>query len=265
MTQEGRLGYDAYKMQQIPRGRLRRYELDPGVLDRLTRESLHERVVHAIRDAIVQGRLRPGQKIPEHDLADQLGVSRTPIREALRVLEQQDLVETRPKRGTFVRRVDYRDVRDGLSVRMALEEVAIRQVLERVDGSDWDRFVDKAGQIVDAMRVAVEEDDPVSGVELDVEFHTMLIDAADNRYLSNTWRLVGLPTLVWAPEREIYPQAAEDLIVGFPRRHQELLDALRTRDPQVASRAVRDHIALKIVDLDRARSTQEPGVIDAGG
>lgn len=213
----------------------------------------------------MQGRLRPGQKIPEHDLANQLGVSRTPIREALRVLEQQHLVETRPKRGTFIRQIDDREVRDGLAVRVALEEVAVRQVVARLSDEEWRIFIESASGIVAAMGEAIAEGDPVTATELDVEFHTQLIDAADNIYLSSTWRLVGLPTLVWSPERELYPQELDDMIVGYSQRHQDVLEALRTRDPEIASKAVRDHIALKIEDIDRARSMEHTNTGDGNG
>ncbi|MGH9199183.1 MAG: GntR family transcriptional regulator, partial [Acidimicrobiia bacterium] len=63
-------------------------------LERINQVALRDRIVNAIRDAIVQGKLKPGEKIPEQDLAVQLGVSRTPIREAIRILEQQGLVQT---------------------------------------------------------------------------------------------------------------------------------------------------------------------------
>src|SRR6202050_5101369 len=90
--------------------------LTGAALQPVKREALRDQVVKAIRDAIIQGRLRPGEKVPEGDLAQQLTVSRTPIREAIRVLEGQGLVEVNPKRGTYIAMPDRADAADGLAV-----------------------------------------------------------------------------------------------------------------------------------------------------
>lgn len=226
-------------------------------LARLPQVSLRDQVVDAIRAAIVRGTFRPGEKVPEHELASELGVSRTPVREAIRILEEQGLVETRPKSGTYVARVDHRDARDGLLVRTALEELAVRQALDRMDEAAWERFCDGLDELLRGMRQAVRRGDPVTATELDVEWHTALIHAADNRYLSRAWRMVGLPFLVWTPERDLYPQTREEWFVGFIQRHGELLGALRTADPEVCAEAVRSHIAKKLADLERASRRAE--------
>ncbi len=229
-------------------------------LARLPQVSLRDQVVDAIRAAIVRGAFRPGEKVPEQELASELGVSRTPVREAIRILEEQGLVETRPKSGTFVTRVDHRDARDGLVVRTALEELAVRQALQRMDRGAWERFCDGLEDLLRGMRQAVRRGDPVTATQLDVEWHTELIHAADNRYLSRAWRMVGLPFLVWTPERDLYPQTREEWFVGFIQRHGELLAALRTGDPELCAEAVRSHIAKKLADLERAhrRGGQAP-------
>ena len=74
----------------------------------LNQEALRERVVTAIRDAVIQGKLRPGEKVPEDELALRFGVSRTPVREAIRILEQQGMVRVLPKKGTYIATVDPR-------------------------------------------------------------------------------------------------------------------------------------------------------------
>jgi len=223
--------------------------LRPLPLEPLQQEALRDRVVTAIRDAIVQGRLRPGEKVPEDDLAQRLGVSRTPIREAIRILEQQGLVSVRPKRGTYVATVDQADEANGLSVRTALEELAIRQAIERSTEGEWSRLCARLQGLLVEMNRAIELLDPVMAIELDIEFHRTLIGASGNRYLSQTWHLVGVPFLIWSPERELYPQSREDLTVGLAGRHGELLDAIRTRDPEVCAAAVRHHIARKLADI----------------
>jgi len=100
------------------------------------------------------------------------------------------------------------------------------------------------------MREAIARGDPVTATELDMEWHTVLIDAAHNQYLSRTWRTMGLSYLVWSPERGLYPLAPEKWSVVFESRHQDLLSDLRSRDPGRCGAAVRSHILKKLTDLD---------------
>ncbi len=218
-------------------------------LGMIPQTSLRDKVVSAIRDAIIQGRLTPGEKTPEQELAAELGVSRTPIREALRILEQQGLVESRPKNGTYIARIDWEEVRDSLYVRIALEEFAVRQAVTRVTAREWDQLCGTLQRLLDGMRDAVARSDPVAATELDIHWHTLLMDAARNRFLSRAWRSTGLAFLVWSPEREIYPLTPEKWAV-FHERHQELLTAMRSRDPDMCAEAVRAHILRKISDID---------------
>jgi DNA-binding GntR family transcriptional regulator len=210
---------------------------------------LRDRVVEAIRDAIVRGHLKPGDKIPEVELSEQLGVSRTPIREAIRILEQQGLVETRPKNGTYIAKLDPEQARHSLLVRAALEELAVRQALEQ-SADEWDTFCAALEEIVQGMRDALERGDPIAPIELDTRFHTLLIEASGNDYLARTWSVVGLPFLIWAPERELYPLAEEESSIAFNERHAALVAVLRRRDPDACAAAIRSHILRKLADVD---------------
>lgn len=218
-------------------------------LAKIANVSLRDQVVGAIRDAIIQGKLRPGEKIPEHDLAEQLGVSRTPIREAIRTLEHQGLVETRPRSGTYVATLRWEEARDSLLVRAALEDLAVRQAIERADPREWDQLCATLQLLLERMRDTIVGGDPIAATELDVEWHTVLIDAARNRYLAHTWRIVGLPFLIWSPERELYPLSQEQWRDVFTMRHERMLAALVERDPDRCGEAVRFHIFEKLHDL----------------
>lgn len=217
-------------------------------LAKINQKSLRELIVDSIRDAIVQGKFKPGEKIPEQDLAEQLGVSRTPIREAIRILEQQGLLETRPKNGTYVASLKWDEVQDSLIVRMALEETAVRQALQRLSQDEWHALMTRIQEIYDGMSAAIAANDMIVATDLDIEWHTLLIDAARNRFLSRTWRVSGLPYLVWSPERELYPFTAEKWAV-LQQRHQVLLEALWSGDPEQCAAAVRNHISGKLSDL----------------
>lgn len=217
-----------------------------AALQPLKREALRDQVVRAIRDAIIQGRLRPGEKVPEGDLAQQLTVSRTPIREAIRVLESQGLVEVNPKRGTYITMPDRADAADGLAVRAALEILAVDQAIERSDEGDWDYLYEQLEEILGGMADAVSSNDTIRAVEFDIEFHATLMKASKNRHLLRSWHAVGIPFLVWFPERELYPGMPPDLV----ERHREVLDALQSRDPVVCEHAIRAHMAQKLADIE---------------
>jgi DNA-binding GntR family transcriptional regulator len=215
-------------------------------LQKIRKNSLKEQVINAIRNAIIEGKFKPGEKIPEQELAEQLGVSRTPIREAIHILEQQGLVLIVPKSGTFVAEVDPTEVQDSLYTRIALEELALRQAIERSNPEEWENLCRKLSRILSGMKEADENGNTIAATELDIEWHTVLIDAAQNRSLSRVWRATGLQYLIWSPERNIYPLADEELSDITYIRHKDLFDVIRRKDPDECSQAISLHIQQRI-------------------
>jgi DNA-binding GntR family transcriptional regulator len=215
-------------------------------LQKIRKNSLKEQVITAIRNAIIEGKFRPGEKIPEQELAEQLGVSRTPIREAIHILEQQGLVVIVPKSGTFVAEVDPAEVQDSLYTRIALEELALRQAIERSKPEEWDCLCKELSRILNGMKEAVEKGNTIAATELDIEWHTTLIDASQNRSLSRVWRATGLQFLIWSPERNLYPIADEKYSDITYFRHQELFEVIQRKDPDECSRAISLHIQHRI-------------------
>ena len=114
----------------------------PQQLKKIVRIPLRDQILDSIKRAIITGKFRASEKISEEELAEQLGVSRTPIREAIRVLEQQGLVEVIPKDGTYVTSFDSDQIKDGLHVRVALEQLALKQSIERLSDSEWRKHCD---------------------------------------------------------------------------------------------------------------------------
>jgi len=226
-------------------------------LNELPRTSLRIRVANAIRDAIIEGQFRPGEKIPEKELAEELGVSRTPVREAVHILEQQGLVEIRPKYGTFIATLDREEIYDSLSVRTVLEQFAVQQAMEHLGPEEWNELCAKFQDILDRMLDAESRGDSVGSAELDIEWHTLLIDAARNECLSRTWRSAGLASLIWSPEREIYPFNQQTLARSAVR-HKELLTALRKREPDNCAEAIRSHIFVKLNDIREGQEAVSP-------
>jgi DNA-binding GntR family transcriptional regulator len=212
---------------------------------RIPRQSLRDLVLNTLRDAVIQGEFAPGQKVPEDELAAQLGVSRTPVREALRILEYQGLVETHPKKGTYVTKMEPQDVLDGLLVRCSLEELAVREAIPRL-GSAWQRTCDGLQALLDEMHDACMSGDPVATTEFDIRWHAALLNSAGNRHLTHAWNTVGAPLMIWTPEAAIYPipEASWRAMVS---RHAKLLEVFRTGDVDASIDALRQHILLRQV------------------
>src|ERR1700733_14161673 len=87
--------------------------------------------------------------------------------------------------------------------------------------------------------------DTIRGTELDIEFYATLMKASKNRHLWRSWHAVGIPFLVWSPERELYPSSPPDLV----ERHREVLVAIQTRDPGLCANAIRIHLSQKLDDI----------------
>ena len=109
-----------------------------------------------------------------------------------RVLVQQGLVEVIPKDGTYVTSFDSDQIKDGLHVRFALEQLALKQSIERLSDSEWRKHCEHLQDLVDQMLKAAKDFDAEKDAELDIDWHTAIIDASRNQNLSRTWRLTGL-------------------------------------------------------------------------
>jgi len=145
-------------------------------------QPLRESVCESLRDAIRKGILRPGDRLMEIQLADELGVSRTPVREAIRKLELEGYIITMPRRGTYVANLSIRDVNEVFEIRTSLDALAGELAAERITDEELEalqRLLVKLGHYV-------EEGDMDKIVETDVKFHDVLYQASRNS------RLVGI-------------------------------------------------------------------------
>ena len=195
---------------------------------------LRDVVFNTLRQAILKGELKPGERLMEIALADRLGVSRTPIREALRKLELEGLVLMIPRRGAQVANITEKDLNDVLEVRVALENMAIEKACARITGEDLEN-----------LRLAEENfermiagGDLVRLAEADEAFHEIIYHAADNRRLnevvSNLREQIYRYRLEYLKEEEARKQLAKE--------HNELLQALKERDTARAQEIAFRHI-----------------------
>jgi GntR family transcriptional regulator, rspAB operon transcriptional repressor len=192
----------------------------------------------AIKQKIIRGELTEGQPISEKEITDELGISRTPLREALSMLEQEHLLEIHPKRGVFISRVTYKDINNIYSIRLILEPFAVRQAgpsLRREDLLEQQRIWSEAP----------EHDTPVAHIERDTNLHNLITEATDNKYLMQFLkRLYDQARRI----RFLSVRRNEDRQYEIGREHRAIIDGLLDGDLDGAEMAMRAH-------LERARET----------
>ena len=155
-------------------------KLSPVVVN--SYQPLREIVCEVLRDAIRGGILKPGEWLKENDLADELLVSRTPVREAIRKLEQEGYVVTVPRRGAYVASVSIRDINEIFEIRAALEALACELASERITDEEQERLE----RLLVAIGRAIEEHDMDRIVQTDIEFHELLYQAATSDCLRSS-------------------------------------------------------------------------------
>ena len=187
---------------------------------------LRDVVFNTLRQAILKGELKPGERLMEIALADKLGVSRTPIREAMRKLELEGLVVMIPRRGAQVANITEKDLNDVLEVRIALESMAIEKACKRMTE---EQMLKMRRAEKDFERV-MAEGNLVRIAEADVEFHEIIYQAADNARLYQV--LSNLREQMYRYRVEYLKE--EDTRNQLIREHEELSRAIRERDVEKA-------------------------------
>lgn len=194
-----------------------------------------EKVRDALRDQILSGRLPTGERILEVPLAEQLGVSRGPIREALRVLVAEGLIVRQPRLGAIVVPIDERTVDEVYSLRIALEAFAARRAFERFAG-------DLSLQLwvpLEQMRQAVQGGRPDDVLEPDIEFHLALIKAADHTRLLTTWQsLVGPLRILLGLTARRGSEERKDSLLG----HEQIYEAVKLCDAELTVERLTAHL-----------------------
>ena len=140
---------------------------------------LRDVVFENLREAIVEGNLKPGQRLMEVQLAEQLGVSRTPVREAIRKLELEGLVVMIPRKGAYVANMSLKDVIDVLEIRSSLEGLAASLSAERITDED----IKTLESIVEEFEQNVDESNVEALLKNDVEFHECIFKSTNNKKL----------------------------------------------------------------------------------
>jgi DNA-binding GntR family transcriptional regulator len=197
-------------------------------------KSLTELVVEELRGRIIDGRLRLGEALSENTLAAELGISKTPVREALLQLKSERLVEVLPQRGTYVFSVAADQVAMIGELREILEVAAIAAAVER----NQVELATRLEPIVDAMQSAEDSGDSAAYSTLDGEFHQVIIDLCGNRYIKDAFNQIGFRIqalrLRLSRDAGLNRTSLED--------HHEMVRLAKARDVKALRQLMRRHI-----------------------
>lgn len=195
---------------------------------------LRDVVFNTLRQAIITGEFVPGERLMEIALANRLGVSRTPVREAIRKLELEGLVVMIPRKGAEVARITEKDLRDVLEVRSSLEELAAGLATERLD----DESREKIQTALDNFREAIETDDNPKIADCDVEFHDTVFEATQNKRLIQI--INNLREQIYRYRLEYVKDTAYHVVLL--KEHEELVEAMFSGDKERAQEIMKRHI-----------------------
>ena len=195
---------------------------------------LRDVVFQTLRGAILKGDLKPGERLMELQLASKLGVSRTPIREAIRMLEQEGLAVTIPRKGAEVAKMTEKDMEDVLQIRLSLEALAVRLSCENITPA-----------ALQELKVAMEDFEEktkssqfVEMAKADVKFHEILYKASNNpklqQLLSNLREQMYRYRVEYLKDETIYPRLLKE--------HKDIAESLRRKDKSRASETMREHV-----------------------
>jgi DNA-binding GntR family transcriptional regulator len=195
---------------------------------------LRDVVFNTLRQEILTGKLKPGERLMEIHLANKLGVSRTPIREAIRKLELEGLVIMIPRRGAEVAQITFKSLEDVMEVRRALDVLAIELACDRMSKDDQDRLYDAC----EKFNIAVGTGDTRRIAEADVAFHDIIVLSTGNARLIQLVNNLSEQMYRYRFEY-LKDRATHDTL---KQEHLEMYQSILSKDKETAARTVRKHI-----------------------
>lgn len=210
---------------------------------------LRDVVFRTLRQAILRGELKPGERLMEIQLANKLGVSRTPIREAIRKLELEGLVLMIPRKGAEVAEITEKSLRDVLEVRRALEELAVKLACEKITEDQIQDLKDAAEEFKETLK----DRDITRIAEADVKFHDVIYMATDNQkliqLLNNLREQMYRYRVEYLKRADFHPQLIDE--------HEEIIETIERGQKERAVQVVCQHIDNQVeAVMDTIRTKQ---------
>ncbi|MGI6413363.1 MAG: GntR family transcriptional regulator [Syntrophomonadaceae bacterium] len=206
--------------------------LSPVDLD--SYKPLRELVLEAIREAIINGVLKPRERLMEIQLADELGVSRTPIREAFRKLELEGFIVMVPRKGAYVADISFKDIADVFEIRAALEGLASALAAERIT----DEELEEMERLLVEKAEAIGNNDMERLVEVDTKFHEAIYRASRNQRLFTIINNLREQIQRFRTQSLSYPGRMKQSL----DEHRSIVEAIQSRDTALARQVAQEHI-----------------------
>jgi DNA-binding GntR family transcriptional regulator len=198
------------------------------------RSTLRKDVTEVLRRAIIEGSLSPGAELNQAQIAEKLGISRGPVREAMSQLEQEGLIRNVPYKGVYVTELTEKYIKELYSIRSVLETFALTKSIAQFKPENLEHL----RQIIDEMRKMAQTQDAEQLVNLDLQFHQYIVEKAGHEILMNLWKLlqIGVRRCLHA-RHQIYRSLDE--VIGS---HPALVEAIANQNAELASQILHDHI-----------------------
>ncbi|QDY71051.1 GntR family transcriptional regulator [Qingshengfaniella alkalisoli] len=207
----------------------------------LDRDPLAQRIAQTITDAILAGRLKPGDRVTESTIARDLGVSRSPVREAARLLQSAGLLVARPNRGFFVRTITADDLDSLYELRNCIE----REAAARLTRADAAVAIPQLLQQLEVMRELASDGHLIPQIRADLQFHRLICEASGNkRFLSVFDQIASEMQACFALFERLFINSHQ-----IVENHLLIIDALRSGDPEAARQAMDYHIGVARTDV----------------
>lgn len=196
--------------------------------------SLTDEIVDIIRERILKGEYKIGEKIKENQIASELRVSRTPIREAFKQLENEGLIDYIPNRGCFAKGFTRRDIEDLYAVRKALEILAVEWAVNRINQAEIDKLQEQS----DLMEFYTARKDGKKVLEIDSDFHAVIYNASGSRFMAQVLR--SYKEYIDQTRKVIFDE--RDYLEEIFQEHKAVLEAVKNRDVEGAKEAMAKHL-----------------------
>ena len=214
----------------------------PGQRRQFPHSSICDELVEIIRKKVSSGELTPGERIFEASLANELGVSRSPLREALLKLSFEGLVRTELHRGTYVTPIDFERLRQLLQFRLLLEDFSVRQIIENNNGRD----IQLLQESLDALNAATHVPDPSATIEADLQFHELLVHLGGNEPMYASYKGMLNELRLYIRLTLPYYHSPTDV----KNELAEVLTAMRKGRADDASRLIHKHVEFGFKDAE---------------
>ncbi|MEG9246648.1 GntR family transcriptional regulator [Arthrobacter sp. Soc17.1.1.1] len=225
----------------------------PAPPGRIKSSSLVDLAAEAIRQQILSGAMGPGDRLIEERLTEELGISRPPLREALRILSQEGLIETRPRQGSVVATLTDQDVFEILTLRSAFEKLAVELGVPVSDP----RRLERCRTALERMEDCAQREDRAMLVESGYAFHASIVALAGHRRLEASYASVQQQLLLCMARNLYVREHYHENLVDHVGRHRHLLELIEAGDPQAVLAELAVHGERSFLELPPAGSPQK--------